>query len=200
LTDAATGLVWDHARWYDPGSAQFISVDPLVAQTEQPYAYADDNPVNLTDPSGEKWYDGIVNAWQTFWGSMTGQQVSAGGQSAVGSAGTALPSSGPGGGLGSEVPYDVLSVGQVAVAVAANPGFTSQQLLGQLLASSTSGHPQEAKLADQLLNSAGEQLQSGNAGTLGRWQRANEPTYSQWRLLYNQSHPTSCPFGNHTNY
>ncbi len=40
------------ARWYDPGTGEFMSVDPDVAETGQPYAYAGDNPVNASDPSG----------------------------------------------------------------------------------------------------------------------------------------------------
>jgi hypothetical protein len=40
------------ARWYDPATAEFTSVDPEVAQTGQPYAYADDNSVSEADPSG----------------------------------------------------------------------------------------------------------------------------------------------------
>jgi hypothetical protein len=40
------------ARYYDPSTGQFISRDPMVASTRQPYAYAYDNPTNLTDPTG----------------------------------------------------------------------------------------------------------------------------------------------------
>ncbi len=40
------------ARYYDPSTAQFISRDPAVATTRQPYAYVNDNPLNGTDPSG----------------------------------------------------------------------------------------------------------------------------------------------------
>jgi hypothetical protein len=40
------------ARWYDPGTGQFMSVDPDLADTDQPYAYAGDDPVNESDPSG----------------------------------------------------------------------------------------------------------------------------------------------------
>ena len=39
-------------RYYDPATEQFISVDPLVSQTGQPFSYANDNPVNASDPSG----------------------------------------------------------------------------------------------------------------------------------------------------
>jgi hypothetical protein len=39
-------------RYYDPTTAQFLSVDPAVSATQQPYAYVGDNPTNTTDPSG----------------------------------------------------------------------------------------------------------------------------------------------------
>jgi uncharacterized protein RhaS with RHS repeats len=39
-------------RYYDPATDQFLSVDPLVAETGQPYAYTADDPVNGTDPLG----------------------------------------------------------------------------------------------------------------------------------------------------
>jgi RHS repeat-associated protein len=50
--DAATGLYYLRARWYDPGTGQFISVDPDVAETAQPYTYAADDSVNESDPTG----------------------------------------------------------------------------------------------------------------------------------------------------
>ncbi len=37
---------------YDPGTGQFLSQDPLVLLTQQPYAYVSDNPLNATDSSG----------------------------------------------------------------------------------------------------------------------------------------------------
>jgi len=51
-TDPATGLDYLRARWYDPATAQFMSVDPLVATTGQPYEYVGDNPLNEGDPLG----------------------------------------------------------------------------------------------------------------------------------------------------
>lgn len=48
-----TGLIYLRARAYDPSTAQFMSVDPRVGQSGEPYAYAGDNPVNADDPSGE---------------------------------------------------------------------------------------------------------------------------------------------------
>lgn len=49
----ATGEIYLVNRYYDPLTGQFLSVDPLVAVTEQPYAYAAGNPVNRTDPLGQ---------------------------------------------------------------------------------------------------------------------------------------------------
>lgn len=47
-----TGLIYLIHRYYDPQSGQFLSVDPMVSQTVEPFAYADGNPVSKTDPSG----------------------------------------------------------------------------------------------------------------------------------------------------
>ena len=44
-------------RYYDPATAQFLSVDPLDSQTRTPYAYAGSDPVNGSDPLGLSWYD-----------------------------------------------------------------------------------------------------------------------------------------------
>jgi uncharacterized protein RhaS with RHS repeats len=39
-------------RYYDPSIGVFLSVDPLVDKTGQPYTYANGNPTTLSDPSG----------------------------------------------------------------------------------------------------------------------------------------------------
>ncbi len=39
------GLTYLLNRYYDPAAGAFISVDPAISQTNQPYAYAGDNPV-----------------------------------------------------------------------------------------------------------------------------------------------------------
>ena len=51
--DPTTGLIYLRARWYDPTTGQFMSRDPALGATEQPYAYAGNDPVNFTDPTGE---------------------------------------------------------------------------------------------------------------------------------------------------
>lgn len=48
----SSGLIYLDHRYYDPTTGQFISVDPLVQSTGQPYSYANDDPVNLADPTG----------------------------------------------------------------------------------------------------------------------------------------------------
>jgi uncharacterized protein RhaS with RHS repeats len=45
-------LVYLVHRYYDPKTGEFLSVDPDVATTHQPYQYAGDDPVNTDDPSG----------------------------------------------------------------------------------------------------------------------------------------------------
>src|SRR6201999_2758194 len=47
-----TGLIYLINRYYDPVTGQFLSVDPEVASTLQPYAYAAGNPVSNNDPTG----------------------------------------------------------------------------------------------------------------------------------------------------
>jgi hypothetical protein len=39
-------------RYYDPVTGQFVSVDPMVNETDQSYLYAGDDPVNGVDPNG----------------------------------------------------------------------------------------------------------------------------------------------------
>jgi len=51
-TDTETGLQWDRARYYDPTTAQFLTVDPLGATTGARYAYAGGNPIAVSDPLG----------------------------------------------------------------------------------------------------------------------------------------------------
>ena len=48
--DAASGLYYYRARYYDPGLGRFISRDPVL--NPNPYVYANNDPTNASDPSG----------------------------------------------------------------------------------------------------------------------------------------------------
>ncbi len=55
--DAATGLYFLRARYYDPAIGRFLSQDPYPVNTGNPmelnrYVYTANNPVNYADPSG----------------------------------------------------------------------------------------------------------------------------------------------------
>jgi RHS repeat-associated protein len=47
-----SGLTHLEHRDYDPTTGVFITVDPLVASTGDPYSYAAGNPTTLSDPNG----------------------------------------------------------------------------------------------------------------------------------------------------
>ena len=49
-------------RYYDPNTDQFLSIDPEVAETGQPYAFTGDDPLNVTDPLGLSGSSGIAAA------------------------------------------------------------------------------------------------------------------------------------------
>ncbi len=51
-TSIDTGLIYLRARVYDPATAQFLTVDPLVGDTQARYYYAGDNPLNEDDVTG----------------------------------------------------------------------------------------------------------------------------------------------------
>jgi RHS repeat-associated protein len=53
LYDSETGLYYMRARYYDPKTRRFISEDPVgLAGGINPYAFADNDPTNKSDPSG----------------------------------------------------------------------------------------------------------------------------------------------------
>lgn len=53
FTDLHSGLIYLRSRWYDPVSANFLTRDPIEFSTGQPYTYANNNPIDYTDPTGQ---------------------------------------------------------------------------------------------------------------------------------------------------
>jgi RHS repeat-associated protein len=53
-TNTDTELIYLRARTHDPTTAQFLTIDPLLKTTGDPYTYTKDNPLNGTDPTGEQ--------------------------------------------------------------------------------------------------------------------------------------------------
>ena len=56
-------------RYYDPATGQFLSVDPLVAATNQPFVYSGDDPLNESDPTGL--VSGGICGWLPGCGTIT---------------------------------------------------------------------------------------------------------------------------------
>ncbi len=67
--DSESDMYFLRARYYDPETGRFISRDPVKGvltnpQTQNPYAYSHNNPINYSDPSGEQ-YQAIGNFIQS---------------------------------------------------------------------------------------------------------------------------------------
>ncbi|MHB1685216.1 MAG: RHS repeat-associated core domain-containing protein [Bacilli bacterium] len=65
--DSQTGLYYLNARYYNQVTGRFLSEDPVSpnasdALSNNEYAYVENNPVNLVDPSGTAPYSVYVNA------------------------------------------------------------------------------------------------------------------------------------------
>lgn len=73
-SDAESGLLYVQNRYYDPSTAQFNSVDPLVGLTQSPYSYVNDNPLNEVDPLGLWGWNPISDVTQA-WNDTGGKAV-----------------------------------------------------------------------------------------------------------------------------
>ncbi len=76
--DSETGFYYLRARYYDPVTAQFMTVDPIVGLTGQRYAYVNGNPINNVDPSG-KYCAGVTHG-----SDGCAMSINGGGQAPVG--------------------------------------------------------------------------------------------------------------------
>ena len=74
--DATLGYTYLRARYYDQATGRFISKDPFPGFAADPasqhhYSYVQNNPINLTDPSGEcpfciPLFLGALTAWSAY--------------------------------------------------------------------------------------------------------------------------------------
>jgi RHS repeat-associated protein len=60
-TDAETGFQYLRARYYDPSTGQFLTVDPAYGVSMSRYGYGANDPVNSSDPFGLWPGEGIVH-------------------------------------------------------------------------------------------------------------------------------------------
>ena len=68
---AATGLHFMNARWHDPMTGAFVSIDPLVSRTNDPqsynaYTYARGNPLAFVDPTGASEAPASNSMWDSI--------------------------------------------------------------------------------------------------------------------------------------
>jgi RHS repeat-associated protein len=67
FTDSTSGLIYLRARYYNPATGQFLTVDPAAQITEAPYAYAVDDPLNASDNSGLYVWGTCASASANVW-------------------------------------------------------------------------------------------------------------------------------------
>lgn len=186
-TDAESGFVYLQNRYYDPATGQFISSDPLVDVTNQPYAYVGGDPVDNIDPSGLFCWGlcSISNAWNDTGGKAV-HYVATHPKEAIGiglgvvavatggagllvegaAATTILSATAVGSGLGaSALDYGACRSGSTAACVGAGLGFIGSIAGGGPLAASIGGIADES-LAGSLLTGllGGFSLNFGAAG------------------------------------
>jgi RHS repeat-associated protein len=73
-SDPETGLLYLRARYYDANTAQFLTRDPIEANTGHPYSYAGDDPLDNVDPLGLDFWDNAGD-----WSAAFGDTVTFGG-------------------------------------------------------------------------------------------------------------------------
>ena len=153
-----TGLAYNVARYYDPATGQFMAVDPLVNSTQQPYEYANDNPVSEVDPSG---LCGSLSSWGSFWANCGSDVVNAG---------TAAASA-VGGGVSSGATWVANHPGQAAeglaggVCIVASDGLCAGAI-GVAFGASTYVNTQNPGFWGHEAVTAGETLLLGGAGLI----------------------------------
>ena len=67
--DAAIGLYYDNARWYDPSAGKFVSQDSVgfAAGDANLYRFVKNGPTDATDPTGHQIAGGIIDGVRDRW-------------------------------------------------------------------------------------------------------------------------------------
>ncbi len=72
----STGLQYLRARHYDPATGQFLTRDPIVSFTREPYSYGHNNPTNYVDPTGLCGWTDPWNCADDAWDATGGKAAS----------------------------------------------------------------------------------------------------------------------------
>jgi RHS repeat-associated protein len=72
--DSVTGLYYDHARYYDAAIGRFVSQDPRAFKggNTNLYAYVDNSPTTISDPSGEIPIFSLAQAYSAASSNLSG--------------------------------------------------------------------------------------------------------------------------------
>jgi RHS repeat-associated protein len=175
----ATGLQYLRARYYDPATAQFITRDPLEAQTGQPYGYAASDPTDLVDPEGAfphlPSFQNVADAAAGYGDAITGGATKWARQK-IGSDGTDYCSTAY---LGGEV------AGAVAGAMVGGEGAAAERVAARVW-------PKTAKGMDEALGFPGTRVPDGPF-TPGRgkvqWTPNSDTTITYERHPYHPDGP-----------
>jgi RHS repeat-associated protein len=78
--DAESGLDYALARYFDSSAARFCSADPLGGWPDNPqswnrYAYVQNDPIDLTDPSGKGFLSFLIKAFNILLAFLTGGRL-----------------------------------------------------------------------------------------------------------------------------
>ena len=71
--DPDLGLYYLRARYYNPATGRFLSVDPLADEGQRRYEYAAANPVDGMDPNGS---EALIECKRMVWAVLVGGGVS----------------------------------------------------------------------------------------------------------------------------
>ncbi len=63
--DPAGGMYYFYQRWYDPQTATFASRAPYPPMMEHTYGLTENNPLLLTDPTGNHWMERACDAFRS---------------------------------------------------------------------------------------------------------------------------------------